>query len=464
MILDEIVGLLQAYGQTSLSPVQERILRHSWDGETYTEMAEQLSYEAGYLKKVGFELWRSLSAVFDQPINKSNLRTQLESQPLTPAQRQLLVQWQQGSPGATANASFAVTEAAVLRFPAGPVPLDSTFYVERPPLEGFAAEEVRQPGGLVRVKGPKQMGKSSLLIRLLAQAEKQGYRTAYIDFHPLNASLLEKPEIFLRWLCVGLSEQLELAPRLEDYWDTAVGSAMGATLYLKQYLLPNDVTPLVLMLNEVDRIFEHRAIAQVFFPLLRSWYEEARRRPLMQQLRLVVTYSTEAYIPLDVNQSPFNVGLPIQLPGFSLAQIQDLALRHGLSWTAGSEGQALLQPLHQLTQGHPFLTRLAFYHLCQGHDEQAQTGAEALKTLIAEATTLSGIYGDHLRRHWATVQTRPELAEALKQVVSHAAETGVTLPLRLAYDLASLGLVTLRGNQVFPSCDLYRVYFAAQLR
>jgi len=483
MTLDELLGLLQTNEQISLSPVKEKILRQTWQGTTYAEMAEQLSYEAGYLKKVGFELWRSLSQMFGQPINKSNLRSQLEPQPLTSTQQQQIAEVRRRPFKALIPAG---STSGSLRFPTGPVPLDSAFYVERPPLETLAAEEMEQPGGLVRIKGPKQMGKSSLLLRLLYCAEQQGYRTAYIDFHPLNPSLLESPDIFLRWFCVSISEQLGLVPQLEDYWDNAVGSAMGATLFLKQYLLANCETPLVLILNEVDRIFEHRAIAKVFFPLLRSWYEEARRRVIMQQIRLVVTYSTEAYIPLDVNQSPFNVGLPIQLPGFSLAQLQDLAQRYGLEWAAGEQGQETLKPLHKLTDGHPFLTRLAFYHLCQGRyesdrnegtNDSATASAEAnpltptsqtvfkpLKTLVAEATTLSGIYGDHLRRHWTTVGARPELAEALKQVVSASPGTGVTLAPRLAYDLASLGLVLLQGNQVFPSCDLYRVYFGAQLQ
>ena len=53
-------------------------------------------------------------------------------------------------------------------YPDGPVPLDSPFYIERPPIEELAYREIVYPGCLIRIRGPKEMGKSSLMLRLLA--------------------------------------------------------------------------------------------------------------------------------------------------------------------------------------------------------------------------------------------------------------------------------------------------------
>jgi hypothetical protein len=89
-------------------------------------------------------------------------------------------------------------------------------------------------------------------------------------------------------------------------------------------LLPEIETPLVLGLDEVDEVFRYPAIADDFFGLLRAWYEEASYgsgdSELWERLRLIVVHSTEVYLPLDVNQSPFNVGLPIELPEFNPAR------------------------------------------------------------------------------------------------------------------------------------------------
>jgi hypothetical protein len=49
----------------------------------------------------------------------------------------------------------------------GEVPLDSPFYVERPPIERLCYETIVQPGALIRIKAPKQMGKTSLMLRIL---------------------------------------------------------------------------------------------------------------------------------------------------------------------------------------------------------------------------------------------------------------------------------------------------------
>jgi hypothetical protein len=49
-----------------------------------------------------------------------------------------------------------------LEEPEGQVPLESAFYVERPPIESDCYETIIRPGALIRVKAPRQMGKSSL--------------------------------------------------------------------------------------------------------------------------------------------------------------------------------------------------------------------------------------------------------------------------------------------------------------
>jgi hypothetical protein len=260
-------------------------------------------------------------------------------------------------------------------------------------------------------------------------------------------------EKFLRWLCANLSRQLNLEPRLDDYWDEDIGSKVSCTLYLQEYLLTAIDSAVVLALDEVNRIFEYPDIASDFLPLLRSWYEDACELEIWQKLRLVVVHATEAYIPLDINQSPFNVGLPIKLPEFSYEQVQELAVRHGLDWAKGELGTQNLAPLLAMVGGHPYLVRVALYHLAR---EEL-----TLNKLLQEAPTLAGIYSHHLRHHLANLQAHPELAAALKQVVT--APSSVQLEAIAAYKLESMGLVKLEENQATSCCELYRLYFREQL-
>ena len=107
---------------------------------------------------------------------------------------------------------------------------------------------------------------------------------------------------------------------------------MACKAYFEEYLLPTINKPLTLGLDEVDKIFEYPEIYRDFFGLLRALHEEGKRREIWKRLQLIIVHSTEVYVPLDINQSPFNVGLSIELPEFNRQQILDLAQRHQLNW------------------------------------------------------------------------------------------------------------------------------------
>lgn len=333
----------------------------------------------------------------------------------------------------------------ILEFPSGPVPLNSRFYVERPPIESLACQEVCNPGCVIRIQAPRQMGKSSLIVRILAHAEQAGYHAVSLDLRQADDAILTDLDKFLRWFCANISRQLRLKPCLEDYWDEEMGSKICCTLYLQAYLLEQLKTPVVLVFNEVNRLFEYPHVAQEFLPLLRSWHEEAKHVKAFQKLRLLVAYSTEVYVPLHIEQSPFNVGLPLKLPHFNLNQVQELAQRHNLNWSGDSQAQNLVA----MVGGHPYLIRLALYHL--------RTQNITLKQLLQEAPTISGIYNNHLQNYLLILQNEPGLAKALHQVMT--AKDSVRLAPILAYYLDGMGLVNLRGNEVIASCDLYRLYF-----
>ncbi|MBD2023821.1 AAA-like domain-containing protein [Leptolyngbya sp. FACHB-711] len=173
----------------------------------------------------------------------------------------------------------------------------------------------------------------------------------------------------------------------------------------------------------------------------------------------MIAYSTEDYVQLKVNQSPFNVGLPFQLPEFTLLQMRELAVRHGLNWETEpgkerTEGKDYsLRALHSLVGGHPYLVRLAMYAVAQGD--------RSVERLLDEALTDAGVYHRHLLRHWNVLTQTPDLAAAMKQVAS--ASEPVMLDQGQKFKLHSMGLIEFQGNEVVPRCQLYRDYFQRAL-
>ncbi|KAB8315007.1 diguanylate cyclase [Tolypothrix campylonemoides VB511288] len=469
--------LLEAVGQIledkPLGSIQRFVLYQSWLGKTYGEMAEGSGYGSDYIKEVGSQLWQDLSNALGERVTKKNLHLVLTrfqqdwmSQDNDQPQRELRA-------GYSAERGFLdLVPVSKVDFPSGPVPLGSRFYINRPPLEEVVYAEIMQPGSLLRIKAPRKMGKSSLLNRIIAHAKVQGYKTVSLDFQEADEAVFASLDKFLRWFCINISRQLNLAPNLDDYWDAEMGSKVSCKIYFEGYLLEQIDCPLVLALNEVHRVFEHPNIAQDFLPMLRFWHEVAKQDRIWQKVRLVVVHTTEIYIPLKLNQSPFNVGLTVPLPPFTIAQVQNLAIEYGIDWAASSFGAQRLALLQTMVGGHPYLINLALYHLCQ---EEV-----TLEELLQTASTPTGIYSQHLRELLTLLQADPQLMSAMQEVVmadesvqfDASAPRGAALSAMAqvpaqgaiaAYKLESMGLVQLDGNQARPSCELYRLYFSQQL-
>ena len=341
-----------------------------------------------------------------------------------------------------------ILQPVIYEEPEGQVPLDSAFYVERPPIEGDCCETIAKPGSLIRIKAPRQMGKTSLMSRIMAAAAEEGYQTVCLNFQLADAEFLTSLDQFLQWFCGSIADQLNLPDQLEEHWKGVRGAKAKCTNYFQKYLLVQVNSSIALGLDEVDEVFKHPEIAQGFFGLLRAWHEQAKNDPTWKKLRLVIAHSKEVYIPLNINQSPFNVGLPIELPALTQAQVQELVQRHGLVW----QSEAIDQ-LMRLSGGHPYLVRIALYQIGRSR--------MTLETLVQRAATEEEPYGDHLRRHLLNLQQDEEMLQAMRRVV--AADKPVDVGTGVAFKLRSMGLIKFQGNDVLPSCDLYRQYFRDRL-
>ncbi|WP_375495332.1 AAA-like domain-containing protein [uncultured Nostoc sp.] len=339
-------------------------------------------------------------------------------------------------------------KSITLEEPEGQVGLDSAFYIERPLIEADCYERIVKPGALIRIKAPRQMGKSSLMERILHHSTQQGYQTASLNFQLADGVALQNLDKFLQWFCASIARKLNLPDKLDKYWQGKLGSKDKCTDYFERYLLAEIPEPLALGLDEVDEIFQYHQVAADFFGLLRFWHEEAKNEPLWKKLRLIVVHSKEVYVPLNINQSPFNVGLAIELPEMGQAQVQELVQRHGLQWKLEQ-----IEELMQMVGGHPYLVRVALYQIARGRI--------TLEKLLKDAPTEEGLYGDHLSRHLLNIEEDAELIVAMVKVV--AANKPIKIDRKEAFKLRSMGLVKFHGNAVILLCELYYRYFRDRL-
>ncbi|MDY7015731.1 MAG: AAA-like domain-containing protein, partial [Cyanobacteriota bacterium] len=322
---------------------------------------------------------------------------------------------------------------------------------KRASLEKRCYETLLQPGSLLRIKGLRQMGKTHLVMKIFDRLKQEGYQTVNLSLKLTDRQHRTDLKSFLRWFCKKVSRELNLSHALDEYWEDDAGSKTNCTAYFEDYLLLQNETPLALCVDDLDLIFPHPEVYEDLSSLLRSWYESARSHPhsLWRKLRLVLVYSTEPYVRLNINMSPFNVGAPLELPELTKEEIRQFSQSFGLELDADR-----LEKLTILVGGHPYLLQLAFSNL----KDFPQTPFEQH---LAIAQTEEGIYGDHLRQLWLELQQDSTLAAAFKKAIVTAESTPLD-PLE-NHKLHRMGLVRRQGNQVRPRCKLYVEYFSDRL-
>lgn len=439
---EKALKIVEQLLQKQLTQIERRVLILSWEGQSYKDIEENTGYVIGYLRDIGSNLWKELSEILQKRVTKKNLPLVLEQ--LEKEDSVLPIAPYINYPSKQLDAPTIPSEKELIGFPSTPMPANSRLYVKRPPVEKLARDEIARQGCLLRIKAPQKMGKSSLLNQVIAQADSLGYLIAYLDFRDVEEVVFNSIDRLLHWFCAAICQQLDLPPNLDYYWDEDMGSKMSCKLFLESYLLKYIDRPLLLTINEINRILEHPQTAVDFLPMLRSFHEQSRRSLLWQKLRLVLVYSTDIYVPLNINQSPFNVGLSVKLPPFNSQQVRDLAQRYELNWQ-GNEVERLMS----LIGGHPYLINIALYYL--NHE------IIDLERLLADAPKPTGIYSQHLQSYLVLLQKEPQLISAMYKLVNSSEP--IRLDVLIAYKLESMGLVELDSFFANISCQLYSLYF-----
>ena len=340
-----------------------------------------------------------------------------------------------------------------LNLPVGQMPLNSVFYLERPILESLCYQIIEQPGAMVNIRAPKQMGKTSLLTRILAYAQTQDFHSVFLSLQLADGGILPNLERFLQWFCARVSRQLNLPNQTVDFWDSSLDSKSNATDYFNDVLLVNCDRPLVIGIDEFSQLFAYPGIAREFLQLLRTWTEKAKLSCTVDdtwhKLRLVTVYSTDILMPLAIAPYLLSTGLVIKITEFTSAQVQDLAELWEQKIT-----EPEIKQLITLLGGHPYRLQLAFYSL------QQQT--ITLEELLVNSVLATTLYAEHLQQEWWNLQRYPDLLPIFTQIVSNP--NPIEIEISPGSQLQKMGLVHLEEGRVSLACELFRHFFSDRLR
>lgn len=332
-------------------------------------------------------------------------------------------------------------------------PVRSKYDIEREPKESQCLETILQPGSFLRIKGPQNMGKTRLLNRVLVKVKEDKEDDCQIVIlnwqNEFDSTTFNNYNEFLKNFCATSEKYLGLRNNLDTYWNDYGSANNKTTGYFSQSLLPQIDSQLILVLEEMDLVFDYPLIATEFCGLLRGWHEESKRDKLWQKLSLVIVHSTDKYASLDITNSPLNnIGETIPIEEFTRSEVDQIIQSYDLSLS-----NEQVENLIALVKGHPFLVNHAL--------KKMAFQSMKLEDILAKADTKESIYRDHLLKLLNILQENPPLKEAFKKVVTESAP--VNLNAHISFKLESVGLIRINGDLAEPRNPLYRQYFAKNL-
>lgn len=178
MTVEEALVILEAgLAQGRLTRIQELVFRQAWEGQSYSQIAANYGYDAGYIKNVASDLWRILSKALGEKVTKSNVQSVLKRRPYPSSVLAIPVTLSHTDNGnalkATVNGLDSQTTATSRHQDWGEAIDTSFFYgrtVEQTTLRKWIVNDRCR---LVALLGMGGIGKTALSVKLAQQLENQ---------------------------------------------------------------------------------------------------------------------------------------------------------------------------------------------------------------------------------------------------------------------------------------------------
>ncbi len=235
----------------------------------------------------------------------------------------------------------------------GTLRYDAPSYVNRPADE--ALYQATLNGRFCYVLTPRQMGKSSLMVRTARRLRDAGVRTAIIDLTAIGTEI--SPEQWYLGLLTRLKAQLRLRFDVQAWWDERdrLGPVQRFTDFLRQVVLVQIESPIVILIDEIDTTLS-LDFSDDFFAAVRSVYNERAVDPEFDRLTFAfLGVATPADLINDPTRTPFNIGEEIVVHEFSRADASILEAR--LTEIYPDRGREIFDRIYFWTRGHPYLTQ-----------------------------------------------------------------------------------------------------------
>jgi len=274
---------------------------------------------------------------------------------------------------------------------------DTPSYIERD-ADRQLFEKVKA-GDFCYVLTPRQMGKSSLMIRTAAWLRREGIFSVIVDLTQIGETV--SPGQWYQSIGQIIVQRLGLRFDLVKWWAARAqfGPVHRLLDLLHQGVLGGTSKQVVIFVDEIDSTLALPFDVDDFFAAIRSCYNRRATDSIFDRLTFVLLgVATPSDLIQDAERTPFNVGQRIDLTDFTLQEATPLGQKLG---NEPESNQRILQQIMRWTGGHPFLTQ-TFCHAIATSGQEGWSDEQV--DCLVEKVFLSP--GDAEEKHFGPLRRR----------------------------------------------------------
>ncbi|NEP42171.1 MAG: GAF domain-containing protein, partial [Okeania sp. SIO2H7] len=303
----------------------------------------------------------------------------------------------------------------------GSLPNNSPTYVVR--QADRSLYQALKQGEFCYILNARQMGKSSLMVRMIHHLNHEGHHCAAIDLTQIGSENVTV-EQWYKGLAVDLLRSFRLMKKfnlikLKTWWNDRldISPVQRLSQFIEDILLvelnnENDesIKKVFIFLDEVDTILSLKFPVNDFFALIRSCYNKRMIHPESIYQNLAFAFfgvATPSELMTDMRRTPFNIGQTVELESFKTHEAQPLL--YGITEKV-SNPQTMLQEILNWTGGQPFLTQ----KLCQ-----LIRNSEIPIPVNGEAKWIENLVQEKILKNWES-QDEPEHLKTIRDRIFHS--------------------------------------------
>ncbi|MCC6446017.1 MAG: AAA-like domain-containing protein [Armatimonadetes bacterium] len=165
----------------------------------------------------------------------------------------------------------------------GTLPLQAASYIERAADKELLS--ALRSGDYAFLLNARQMGKSSLAVRVIAQLSDQGIRTVFLDLQKFGGANVTPDQWYVSLLS-EIGRTLACRRELLAYWQANGSYTLVHRFFeaLREVVLESLTSPLVMLLDEIDTVRSLPFSTDEFFAGIRECYNARVHNPVYDRL------------------------------------------------------------------------------------------------------------------------------------------------------------------------------------